>query len=71
MHKRILLFKYSSACLDEFEESMKNFNKLCELMSDKKDPGIIALLDLINKRKKSKEDNIRKKFKTYLSSREK
>ena len=59
------------AYLDEFEEAMKNYNKLYELISDKKDPGIIALLDLINKRKKSKEDNIRKKFKAYLSSKEK
>ena len=56
------------AYLDEFDEAMKNYNKLYELMPDKKDPGIIALLDLINKRKKSKEDSIRKKFKAYLSS---
>ena len=59
------------AYLDEFEEAMKNYNKLFELIPDKKDPGIIALLDLINKRKKNKEDNIRKKFKAYLSSKEK
>ena len=59
------------AYLDEFEEAMKNYNKLYELISDKKDPGIIALLDLINKRKKNKDDNIRKKFKLYLSSKEK
>ena len=59
------------AYLDDFEEAMKNYNKLYELIPDKKDPGIVALLDLINKRKKIKEDNIRKKFKAYLSSKEK
>ena len=59
------------AYLDEFDEAMKNYNKLYELIQDKKDPVINALLDLINKRKKSKEDNIRKKFKAYLSSKNK
>ena len=55
------------AYLDEFEEALKNYNKLYELIPDKKDPGVEALLNLINSRKKSKEDNIRKKFKAYLA----
>ena len=72
--KAIKVYYYlgtAHAYLDEFEEAMKNYNKLYELISDKKDPGIIGLLDLINTRKKSKEDNIRKKFKAYLNSKEK
>ena len=55
------------ANLDEFEEAMTNYNKLYELIPDKKDPGVISLLDLINNRKKEKENSIRKKFKAYLA----
>lgn len=55
------------AYLDEFDEALKNYNKLYELIPDKKDPGVCGLLDLINNRKKSKEDNMRKKFKAYLA----
>ena len=55
------------AYLDEFEEAMTNYNKLYELIPDKKDPGVIGLLDLINKRKQEKENNMRKKFKAFLS----
>ena len=55
------------AHLDEFEEAMTNYNKLYELIPDKKDPGVISLLELINNRKKEKENNIRKKFKAYLA----
>ena len=55
------------ANLDEFEEAMTNYNKLLELIPDKKDPGVISLLELINNRKKEKENSIRKKFKAYLA----
>ena len=55
------------AYLDEFDEALKNYNKLYELILDKKDPGVCGLLGLINNRKKSKEDNMRKKFKAYLA----
>ena len=55
------------AHLDEFEEAMTNYNKLYELIPDKKDPGVTGLLDLINNRKKEKENSIRKKFKAYLA----
>ena len=58
------------ANLDEFEEALKNYNKLYELIPDKKDPGVIGLLNLINTRKKSKEDSIRKKFKAYLATKD-
>ena len=55
------------ANLDEFEEAITNYNKLYELIPDKKDPGVISLLELINNRKKEKENSIRKKFKAYLA----
>ena len=55
------------ANLDEFEEALTNYNKLYELIPDKKDPGVINLLELINNRKKEKENSIRKKFKAYLA----
>ena len=54
------------AYLDEFEEAMTNYNKLYELIEDKKDPGVTNLLALINNRKKEKENRIRKKYKAYL-----
>ena len=59
------------ANLDEFDEALKHYNKLNELMNDKKDLGLIGLLDLINKRKKNKDDNIKKKYKAYLASNQK
>ena len=55
------------AYLDEFDEAMTNYNKLYELIEDKKDPGICSLLELINNRKKDKENNMRKKMKAYLA----
>ena len=55
------------AYLDEFEEAMDNYNKLYELIPDEKDPGVIGLLELINNRKKEKENSIGKKFKAYLA----
>ena len=55
------------AYLDEFEEAMNSYNKLYELIEDKKDPGVNNLLELINNRKKEKENNIRKKYKAYLA----
>ena len=55
------------AYLDEFEEAMNSYNKLYELIEDKKDPGVTNLLELINNRKKEKENNIRKKYKAYLA----
>ena len=59
------------ACLDEFEEAMNNYNKLYELIPNKKDPGVISLLELINSRKKEKENNIRKKYKAYFAHKDK
>ena len=59
------------AYLDEFEEAMTNYNKLYELIPNKKDPGVISLLDLINSRKKDKENNMRKKYKAYFSHKDK
>ena len=55
------------AYLDEFDDALKYYNKLYELIPDKKDPGVVALLNLINNRKKSKDDLMRKKFKAYLA----
>ena len=59
------------ANLDEFEEAMNSYNKLYELIPDKKDPGVVSLLELINNRKKEKENNIRKKYKAYFAQKEK
>ena len=72
--KSLKLYYYlgvAHSYLDEFDEAMKFYNKLYELIPDKKDPGVNGLLDLINTRKKNKEDNIRKKFKAYLNYKEK
>ena len=57
----------SLAYLDEFDEAMENYNKLYELMPDKKDPGVVALNELINTRKKNKENQERKKFRAFLA----
>ena len=58
------------AYLDEFEDALKNYNKLYELIPDKKDSGLNKLNELIISRKKIKEDSIRKKFKAYLAHKE-
>ena len=57
----------SLAYLDEFDEARENYNKLYELMPDKKDPGVVALNELINTRKKNKENHARKQFKAFLA----
>ena len=58
------------AQLDEFDEALKYYNKLYELIPDKKDPGVVSLMNLINDRKKEKENSIRKKFKAYLATKD-
>ena len=60
----------SLAHLDEFDEALKYYNKLYELIPDKKDPGVVSLMNLINDRKKEKENSIRKKFKAYLATKD-
>ena len=59
------------AYLDEFDEAMKNYNKLFELIPDKNESGLNGLLKLINTRKKNKEDKIRRKYKAYFNYKEK
>ena len=60
----------SLANLDEFDEALKYYNKLYDFIPDKKDPGVMALMDLINNRKKNKKDSIKKKFKAYLATKD-
>ena len=55
------------AYLDEFKEATDSYNKLYELIPDKNDPGVVALNELINKRRKTKEDAARRKYKAYFA----
>ena len=55
------------AFLDEFDEAKKSYDKLYELIENKEDPGVKALNELINKRRKEKEDNARRKFRAFLA----
>ena len=55
------------AYLDEFQDAQKCYDKLYELIENKDDPGVKALNELINKRRKTKEDNARRKFRAFLA----
>lgn len=55
------------AYLDEFKDATDCYNKLYELIPDKNDPGVVALNELINKRRKTKEDAARRKYKAYFA----
>lgn len=59
------------AYLDEFKDATECYNKLYELMENKNDPGVVALNDLINKRRKAKEEAARRKFKAYFAQKDK
>lgn len=58
------------AYLDEFPEAQKCYEKLYELIENKEDPGVKALLELINKRRKIKEDDAKRKFRAFLKRNE-
>ena len=54
------------AYLDEFSDAQKCYDKLYELMENKEDPGVKALFELINKRRKIKEEDAKRKFRAFL-----
>ena len=58
------------AYLDEFKDAQKCYDKLYELIENKEDPGVKALNELINKRRKEKEDNARRKFRAFLAQKD-
>ena len=58
------------AYLDEFQDAQKCYDKLYELIENKEDPGVKALNELINKRRKVKEDNARRKFRAFLAQKD-
>ena len=58
------------AYLDEFKDATECYNKLYELIENKNDPGVVALNDLINKRRKAKEEAARRKYKAYFAKKD-
>ena len=59
------------AYLDEFDEAKKCYDKLYELIANKTDPGVVALNNLITKRRTAKEENARRKYRAYLAQKDK
>lgn len=59
------------AYMDEYKDAQKCYDKLYELIPNKEDPGVVALNDLITKRRKVKEENARRKFRAYLAQKDK
>lgn len=55
------------AYMDEYKEANDCYEKLVELIPDKKDPGVVALRSLIDSRKKVKDEIARRKFKAYFA----
>ena len=58
------------AFLDEFTDAQKCYDKLYELIENKEDPGVKSLYELINKRRKEKEDSARRKFRAFLAQKD-
>ena len=58
------------AYLDEFKDAQKCYDKLYELIENKEDPGVKSLYELINKRRKEKEENARRKFRAFLAQKD-
>lgn len=58
------------AYMDDFKEAIDCYKKLIEFIPDKNDPGVLALHDLIEKRKKVKDEIARKKFKAYFAQKD-
>ena len=58
------------AYLDEFKDAQKCYDKLYELIENKEDPGVKALNELINKRRKEKEESARRKFRAFLAQKD-
>ena len=56
--------------MDEFKDAQKCYDKLYELIENKEDPGVKALNELINKRRKEKEESARRKFRAFLAQKD-
>ena len=56
----------ANAYLDEFEKAYEDYNKLYEKIENKNDPGVIALKNLIDERKKTKESKQKSKLKNLF-----
>lgn len=59
------------AYMDEYKDATKCYDKLYELIPNKEDPGVVALNELITKRRKAKEENARRKFRAFLAQKDK
>ena len=58
------------AYMDEYKDATKCYDKLYELIPNKEDPGVVALNDLITKRRTVKEEKARKRFRAFLSQKD-
>jgi len=56
----------ANAYLDEFEKAYEDYNKLLEKIENKNDPGVIALKNLIDERKKTKESKQKSRLKNLF-----
>ena len=56
----------ANAYLDEFEKAYEDYNKLYEKIENKNDPGVIALKNLIDERKKTKESKQKSRLKNLF-----
>ena len=59
------------AYLDEYKDAGKCYDKLYELIPNKEDPGVVALNNLITKRRTEKEEKARRKFRAFLAQKDK
>ena len=59
------------AYLDEYKDAGKCYDKLYELIPNKEDPGVVALNNLITKRRTEKEEKARKRFRAFLAQKDK
>ncbi len=60
---------FANAYLDEFTEAEYNYNKLVEILKNDKDEGIIALKNIIEKRRSEKNAKEKSKMKSFLKQR--
>lgn len=54
------------ASLDEYDKANEEYTKLSSLMTDKNDPGVVALRNLIDLRQKEKEEKEKAKLKALF-----
>ena len=56
--------------IPNLDRSHNLFKRTPLLIENKEDPGVKALNELINKRRKVKEDNARRKFRAFLAQKD-